>query len=164
MIALLRSIDHTSTDPVLFPALFYDLMRRTPQLAKTGNDAHPLAALAPADVARLVVGGARVRCAQFELCAPPVLGAVPAHSATCHPRATQFWLGTAMPLLVATAEPELMSSPVEGWEAVKDILVRTTPSPLGALVCRVCREEMLRYVVRQQETLWSVLAACFDLR
>jgi hypothetical protein len=67
-------------------------------------------------------------------------------------------------LLVATAEPELMSSPVEGWEAVKDILVGITPSPLGALVCRVCREDMLRYVVQPQAALWGMLAACFDLR
>ena len=161
VIAHLHSIDHAN--PLLLTALFYDLMRRTPQLTR-GDSPNLLAALAPADVARLVVGGARVRCAQLELCVPPVLSAVPAHSETCHPRATQFWLGTAMPLMVATAEPELMSSRIEGWEAVKDILVGITPSPLGALVCRVCREEMLRYVVRQQAALWGMLAACFDLR
>ena len=160
VIAILRAINYD--DQGLLMALFYDVSRCTPQLSSGVYTNHPLSCLAPADIERFVIGLARLRMAQVQMYASPMLVAVPEHWGTCHSYIHAFWTHMAQPLLLLPAG--LMSQPVEDLETVRQMVrSATTESAFPWSVCSTCRTEVLQHVERQQAELWRLMPTFFAL-
>lgn len=57
-------------------------------------------------------------------------------------------------------DSNLMSEPVEDWEAAK-LFVRAIPEQQG--MCAGCKDVVVKYVEEQQRLIWNSLAASFEL-
>lgn len=157
VIAVLREVK--CTDAVLLTPLFYDLSRRVWQLAGT-TSGHHLGPLGASDVERLLIGVVRLRTSHMLKASATTLAMLPSreHQALCGTR----WATTYIPLLnrILIRDSNLMSEPVEDWEAAK-LFVRAIPEQQG--MCAGCKDVVVKYVEEQQRLIWNSLAASFEL-
>lgn len=159
VIAVLREVK--CTDAVLMTPLFYDLSRRIWQLAGA-TSGHHLGPLDSSDVERLLIGVARLRTSHMMRASATTLVMLPSqeHQGTCGLR----WGATYIPALnrVLIREGNLMSEPVEDWEAAK-LYVKAIPPLEQQGICAGCKELIVKYVEEQQKLIWASLAASFEL-
>lgn len=155
VIALLREIQ--CTDVVLLAPLFYDLSRRIWQLAGAATG-HHLGPLSAADVERLVIGVARLRASHVVSFAMLTTKLRDDHT-TCK----NAWVSTYQPDMqkMLLREANLMSEPVEDWEAAKTY-VKAIPTAHNG-VCAPCKDSVFSYLEHQQRSVWNSLAASFEL-
>lgn len=159
VIAVLREVK--CIDAILLTPLFYDLSRRIWQLAGT-TSGHHLGPLGASDVERLLIGVVRLRTSHMIKASASTLAMLPSpqHQASCGVR----WATTYIPALnkILIREANLMSEPVEDWEAAKVFVNQIQPAEqLG--VCTGCKVAVVKYMEEQQKLIWNSLAASFEL-
>ncbi|KAI0761372.1 hypothetical protein BD413DRAFT_495714 [Trametes elegans] len=157
VIALLRECGYNDPD-VLFP-LFYALSRATWQFGGP-TLGHNLAALAPADVERLVVGIERLRAshAAFAVVVPAFDPSPTNPPHFCQSGATQLWAMNLQRLLPNA--PRRAREPLEEW---REVIQQVDAHHRQYQICALCERSIMSKLESFRQGLWASLPTFFEL-